>query len=324
MALPDSRFHLNFAEVIPDFAGSRRATDRLVGAALLRGRAATPSSRRTTAWSICAGACSPPASPWSSRPTASIAASCCSSPAWCRRGQELFAAWLDGLEHFGRPITLAEIAARGRFDFMVTGASAVSLDGVRFGKGHGFFDLEWGMFTDLGIVDEAHAGRGRRARRAGGRGQAASRARPTSSSTTSRRRRAASGSSAAAAAARRQMGAADAGADRRDAAAPGAAADPWDAPAETGASSRDRPSTRENRHACHSALTPPQVPGRAPPAAVGACRGAAARARAAHALHFQASWVNDAEFTGYFVADRPGLLRGRGPRPDLPVRAAPT
>jgi 5-formyltetrahydrofolate cyclo-ligase len=37
---------------------------------------------------------------------------------------------------------------------MVTGASAVSVDGVRFGKGHGFFDLEWGMFTDLGLVDE--------------------------------------------------------------------------------------------------------------------------------------------------------------------------
>jgi 5-formyltetrahydrofolate cyclo-ligase len=31
----------------------------------------------------------------------------------------------------------------------------VSLDGLRFGKGHGFFDLEWGMFTDIGIADEA-------------------------------------------------------------------------------------------------------------------------------------------------------------------------
>jgi 5-formyltetrahydrofolate cyclo-ligase len=37
---------------------------------------------------------------------------------------------------------------------MVTGASAVSLNGVRFGKGHGFFDLEWGMFTDIGVADE--------------------------------------------------------------------------------------------------------------------------------------------------------------------------
>jgi 5-formyltetrahydrofolate cyclo-ligase len=37
---------------------------------------------------------------------------------------------------------------------MATGASAVSLNGVRFGKGHGFFDLEWGMFTDIAIADE--------------------------------------------------------------------------------------------------------------------------------------------------------------------------
>jgi 5-formyltetrahydrofolate cyclo-ligase len=69
--------------------------------------------------------------------------------------ERLYASWLDGLEHFGRPITLEEIAARGRFDFMVTGASAVSLNGVRFGKGHGFFDMEWGMFTDVGVADEA-------------------------------------------------------------------------------------------------------------------------------------------------------------------------
>lgn len=42
----------------------------------------------------------------------------------------------------------------GRLDFLVTGASAVSLNGVRFGKGHGFFDLEWGMFTELNVVDD--------------------------------------------------------------------------------------------------------------------------------------------------------------------------
>ena len=70
------------------------------------------------------------------------------------KGAELYAAWLDGMEHFARPISLEEVAAHGRFDLMVTGASAVSVDGMRFGKGHGFFDLEWGMFTDLGMVDE--------------------------------------------------------------------------------------------------------------------------------------------------------------------------
>ena len=29
MALPDTRFHMNFAEVIPDFLGSTEATDRI-------------------------------------------------------------------------------------------------------------------------------------------------------------------------------------------------------------------------------------------------------------------------------------------------------
>lgn len=72
-------------------------------------------------------------------------------------GAELSAAWLDGMEHYGAPISLAEIKKRGNFDFMVTGASAVSRQGVRFGKGHGFFDLEWGMFTDIGAADEQTA-----------------------------------------------------------------------------------------------------------------------------------------------------------------------
>jgi 5-formyltetrahydrofolate cyclo-ligase len=30
VALPDSRFHLDFAEVIPDFQGSEATTDRLI------------------------------------------------------------------------------------------------------------------------------------------------------------------------------------------------------------------------------------------------------------------------------------------------------
>ena len=93
-------------------------------------------------------------------------------PSMVPEGQETFAGWLDGLEHFGRPVTLAEIAARGAFDFMVTGASAVSLIGVRFGKGHGFFDLEWGMFTDIGIAGEQPGQRAQGPRRQDPRGRA--------------------------------------------------------------------------------------------------------------------------------------------------------
>ncbi len=154
VALPDSRFHLNFAEVIPDFQGSAAATDRICALPFFRAAQyvfVTPdnclaelrrrliAAKRTivvSTYGIYRGFF-------------------VIEPNMVPPGQELFASWLDGLEHFGRPIGLAEIAARGRFDALVTGASAISLDGVRFGKGHGFFDLEWGMFTDLGIADEA-------------------------------------------------------------------------------------------------------------------------------------------------------------------------
>ena len=153
VARPDSRFHLNFAEVIPDFEGSEQAIDRLVaqptyreghyafitpdnGLADLRRRMlADGKTLVVSTYGLYRGFV-------------------LLDPAGIPPGHHLFASWLDGLEHFGRPISLAEIAARGRFDFMVTGASAVSLNGVRFGKGHGFFDLEWGMFTDVGVADE--------------------------------------------------------------------------------------------------------------------------------------------------------------------------
>lgn len=44
---------------------------------------------------------------------------------------------------------LADIASLGEFDLLLTGASAVSTNGIRFGKGHGYFDLEWAMFSEI-------------------------------------------------------------------------------------------------------------------------------------------------------------------------------
>ncbi len=153
VALPDSRFHKNFAEVIPDFEGSAKATDRI---------AAEPFYSSGNYAFITPDNCLVDLRRRMLEAGKSMVVSTYGiyrgfyllEPSMVPKGQELFAAWLDGLEHFGRPISLAEIAERGRFDFLVTGASAVSLDGVRFGKGHGFFDLEWGMFTELGIVDD--------------------------------------------------------------------------------------------------------------------------------------------------------------------------
>lgn len=153
VAKPDTRFDKNFAEVIPDFEGSELATDRVL---------AMPECRDAELLFITPDNCLVDlrrrlierGKTFFMSTYGIYRGFLMMEPGIVPEGHELYAAWLDGMEHFGRPVTLEEIARRGRIDFLVTGASAVSVDGVRFGKGHGFFDLEWGMFTDLGLVDE--------------------------------------------------------------------------------------------------------------------------------------------------------------------------
>ena len=154
VARPDTRFHLNFAEFIPDFEGSEAAAERILelpafaqsklvfvtpdnGLVALRRQMLERGMTFVVAtYNIMRGFM-------------------LMEPDRIPQGHERYAAWLDGLEHFGRPVTLEDISRLGRFDFMATGASAVSTDGIRFGKGHGYFDLEWGMFTDLGLASDA-------------------------------------------------------------------------------------------------------------------------------------------------------------------------
>lgn len=154
VARPDTRFHLNFAEVIPDFEGAEAATDRIEALPVYRASElafVTPDNslvelRRRM---IAAG------KPFVVSTYNMLRGFRLMAPGTVPRGEERYAAWLDGIEHFGQPVTLEQISQLGRFDFMATGASAVSIDGIRFGKGHGFFDLEWGMFTDMGLASDA-------------------------------------------------------------------------------------------------------------------------------------------------------------------------
>lgn len=151
VALPDSRFHLDFNEYIPDFAGSDKATANLT--------ALTEYQTATVAF-ITPDNCLEALRAQAIRdgkvvimPTYGI-----------RRGfVELrpgdapddlldYAVLLDLIERFGRPITLADLQRRYTIDLAVTGASAVSTSGVRFGKGHGFFDLEWAMLYSVGAA----------------------------------------------------------------------------------------------------------------------------------------------------------------------------
>lgn len=154
VARPDTRFHLNFAGVIPDFEGAEAATARIEALpSYQRSKLAfvTPDNSLVELRQrmIKAG------KPFVVSTYNMLRGFRLMEPGNVPEGHARYAAWLDGIEHFGRPVSLEEISHIGRFDFMVTGASAVSIDGIRFGKGHGFFDLEWGMFTDIGLADDA-------------------------------------------------------------------------------------------------------------------------------------------------------------------------
>ncbi len=152
VAKPDSRFHLNFNEYIPDFDGSQAATAHLTQLDIYQQaqtifitpdncleqlRAQTVRDDKTqivTTYGIRRGMIE-------------------LKPDDVPAGQEDVAVLLDVIESMGRPISLTELQARYKLDLIVTGASAVSHTGVRFGKGHGFFDLEWAFLWKIGAVD---------------------------------------------------------------------------------------------------------------------------------------------------------------------------
>jgi 5-formyltetrahydrofolate cyclo-ligase len=154
VAFADSRFHYDFGEFIADFAGSDAAVERLVAHPFyqksnfifitpdncveqLRFRALqdgklvllTTYSIRRGFWVL--------------------------DPARIPRDRHLYASTLDGMERMGQPVTLADISSMPQLDYLVTGTGAINESGIRFGKGHGFFDVEWGMLYKIGKISQS-------------------------------------------------------------------------------------------------------------------------------------------------------------------------
>ena len=151
VALPDSRFNFNFEEYIPDFLGSNYANELIYNQLEYKNANfifVTPDNCLETLreQSIKDGKILIISTYGIYRGFKKIYRD--NVPV----GQEKFASTLDGLEYYGEDISLSSI--NQSFDLLITGASAVSNNGVRFGKGHGFFDLEWGMFSDMNYVNE--------------------------------------------------------------------------------------------------------------------------------------------------------------------------
>ncbi len=151
VARPDSRFGFDFASFIPDFDGSERCTESI--AELPEYQAArtvvvTPDNNLESFRARCLAdgkrmlVCTYALARGFVRLEGSALAA----------GDRPLAATLDGMERFGPNLTHPELCAEDPVGLVVTGAAAVTREGVHFGKGHGYFDIEWGLLAELGLV----------------------------------------------------------------------------------------------------------------------------------------------------------------------------
>lgn len=70
-------------------------------------------------------------------------------------GEAALAATLDGLERFGRRLDFADLSAVGKIDLVITGAVAVTTGGEHIGSAHRYLAMEWAVMKQLALVEDA-------------------------------------------------------------------------------------------------------------------------------------------------------------------------
>jgi 5-formyltetrahydrofolate cyclo-ligase len=151
VAVPDSHFHLDFSQFIPGFAGSLAAATRLAAHPVYRSARhifATPDNGLLPLRQIVLEGGRDLVLPSYGLHRGFILMEAQRIP----KDHAVFASWLDGMDYFGRTISLKELRLRGQFDLILTGASAITTGGLRFGMGARYLDIEWGVFAAADLV----------------------------------------------------------------------------------------------------------------------------------------------------------------------------
>ena len=148
VARPDSRFHWDFDKFIPDYAGSDRCAEQVLSLSRLGSIFVTPDNNLAALRVLLMRQ----QSQFIATTYGITRGFVVLDPARVPLEQVELAATLDGMEHYARPVTLKELACEPPLSLLVTGASAVTHYGLRMGKGHGFFDLEWAMLCEIGLI----------------------------------------------------------------------------------------------------------------------------------------------------------------------------
>lgn len=156
VAYPDSRFDFDFSSFIADFQGSDKANDALLA------HPSFPAAKGSSCVFITPDNCLE----YLREKTLERGIQILTTTYGIRRGFWLldpgvieprmykYASTLDGMEKYGRALSLADIVDLNiQIRLMVTGTGAINDQGIRFGKGHGYFDLEWAVLSSLGIVN---------------------------------------------------------------------------------------------------------------------------------------------------------------------------
>ncbi len=153
VAKPDSKFSWQFSEFICDYEGSEKGTELLCATEMYKKAQTifiTPDNNLETLREQA----------FRDRKTVIMTNYGITrgffliEPGTIPEGKEEVASLLDGIGRYWKWQSLRDLKEKvPHIDMMVTGASAITPSGIRFGKGHGYFDLEWAMLSTIGIAD---------------------------------------------------------------------------------------------------------------------------------------------------------------------------
>ena len=156
VARPDSRFHWDFSSFICDFFGSEKCSDRVLELDALKNRGnrqvfITPDNcLEDLRYKLIQRGI-----PFVMTTYGIVRGFYHLDPSTIPASDHHYAATLDGFDRYAVAMPLAELQKGEKFALLVTGGSAVSNNGVRFGKGHGYFDFEWAVLSELGLTDSS-------------------------------------------------------------------------------------------------------------------------------------------------------------------------
>ena len=156
VARPDSRFHWDFSSFICDFEGSEKCSDQLLELTAItdRGRRqifVTPDNcLEDFRYKLIQHGI-----PFVMTTYGIVRGFYRLDPATIPASDHRYAATLDGFDRYAEQLSLRQLQETEKFSLLVTGGSAVSKNGVRFGKGHGYFDFEWAVLSELGLTDSS-------------------------------------------------------------------------------------------------------------------------------------------------------------------------